>query len=123
MPSIYVNGNLIAKQYESITTLTASTGLTSTKYDTQLTTLKANDVAWSKLIRAEEVLITVEVASIRWTVDGTTPQTTAGGGAGHNAVNGSNITIQGYENITKFRCINETASSGAGIRVTYFFRE
>ena len=124
MPSFTVNGSLIARDHEVISTLTSSTGLTSTKYLKEVTTNSNPDPvgpATSVMRRAVEVLITVEVDDIRWTTDGTTPTTTATTGVGHHAVNGDNITIQGYENITKFRAINETASNGAGLRVTYFF--
>jgi hypothetical protein len=71
--------------------------------------------------RAKEVLITVEVDDIKWTIDGTTPTTTAGGGTGHHAVAGDNLTLTGYEAISKFRAVNETGANGAILRVTYFF--
>lgn len=121
MPSITVNGSMNPDDHEALTSITASTGLTSTKYNKTVSTNAAADVGNAMIRRAREALITVEVDDIKWTVDGTTPQTTAGGGAGHHAVAGDNITLQGYQAISRFRAINETAANGAILRVTYFF--
>jgi hypothetical protein len=73
MPSVSVNGALIARDHERITATTASVGFTSTKYAKEVTT----NGAYNKIRRAEEVLVTVETADIRWTMDGTTPTITA----------------------------------------------
>ena len=117
MASVQVNGTLRARDHESITTLTSSTGLTSTKYVKEST---AND-PFSRIRHAVEVVITVEVADIRWTIDGTVPTVSAGTGLGHIASLGDDITITGHDNIKNFRAINAVAANGAALRITYFF--
>lgn len=112
----YVNGPRIAFNHERLTTITASTGLTESEYAVGQTTTGAYDLIW----RAQEVHITIEVAAIKYTVDGTTPTTTATTGIGHIAYPGDVIEIHGYQNITQFRAINEVASNGAVLQITYF---
>lgn len=118
MASIVVNGALRALDHEKLDTLTASTGLTASKYEKDVT---VND-HHSLRRHAFEVLITVETADIRWTCDGTTPTVTAGTALGHIASNGDDITITGLDNIRRFRAINAVAANGATLRVTYFFK-
>jgi hypothetical protein len=120
MPSVTVNGALIARAHEVLSgaTLTASVGLTASNYDSAVTT---ND-PFSRIRRAEEVLITIESADVRWTCDGTTPTVTAGTGVGHIAGDGDAILLSGYEQITKFRVINAVASNGARLQATFLYR-
>ncbi len=121
MPSITINGTMNPGDFESITTMTAATGLTSTKYNKLITTNSGDDLGNAIIRRAREALVTVEVDDIKWTVDGTTPTTTAVSGVGHHSVAGDNITLQGSQAISNFRAINETNANGAILRVTYFF--
>lgn len=104
-------GRLVAYDHERIATLTSSTGLTTAKLQ--------DDAASGRTKNAEQVQISVEVASIRYTVDGTTP-TVGASGNGHVAEVGDIITITTWENIKAFRAINYTGSSGAELRVTYY---
>jgi hypothetical protein len=121
MAVLFVNGVLKARKHERIDTLTSSTGFTSSNYDVT-DGIAGNDANW-KVLRAEEVVITVETADIRWTVDGSTPTVTSGTGNGHLASAGDVISITGYENIQNFKAINAVASSGAKLRVSFFFRQ
>jgi hypothetical protein len=102
-----INGPNLAYAHEKITTLTASTGLTAATYDV----LGA--------LHPEEALITVETGAIRYTYDGTTPTTSLTSAVGHVCQANDSIQLLGYQNITRFRAINETAGSGAELRVTY----
>jgi hypothetical protein len=65
---------------------------------------------------AGEVLITVETAPIRYTLDGTTP---VGGSAGQYADTGTTIKITGIGNLQQFQMIRDGGSS-AVVDVTYF---
>jgi hypothetical protein len=67
-------------------------------------------------------LITVEIASIRFTLDGTIPTVSAGLGCGHIMDDGQSYVIRGMENIRRFQAINESADSGAAIAYTMFYR-
>ena len=98
------------KAYESLAT-TASIGFTSTYYN------------YSSLnyMPMKAALITVETADIRFTMDGTTPTTTATTAVGHLMVSGQSYVVRGWENIRNFRCINAVASSGAVVRASYFY--
>lgn len=66
-------------------------------------------------------LITVETASINFTLDGTTPTATAGTNYGHTVSAGQNFTITGWNNIRNFKCINAVASNGAIVKYSLFF--
>lgn len=116
MSATYINGTKVAYAYEKLTSITASTALTAATY---LQSVSANDV-FSRTRTPHEAYITVEDADVRVTFDGTTPTVSAGTGAGHLYGHGDTITIQGFENIVKFRAINAVASNGAVLRVTYF---
>jgi hypothetical protein len=121
MAIVYTNGVLKARTHEKVSTLTSSIGFASTSYDVSgaLTGSDAN----FKLLNAEEAVITVETADIRWTIDGTVPTVTAGTALGHLASAGDVITISGYENIKAFRAINAVAASGSTLRATFMFRQ
>jgi hypothetical protein len=116
MASVLINGTKIPYAYEKLTAITASTGLTAANIKQSVSTLAPYD----KTRYADEVLITIEAGSIRATFDGTTPTVTASGGVGHIFNDGDSFTIQGYEGISKFRCINAVAANGAEVRVTYW---
>lgn len=97
------------RAFETITTA-ASTGFTASylNYSTA-----AN-------LPIKAALITVETASIRFTLDGTTPTTTAGGAVGHLMTAAQNYVVRGYENCRNFRCINAAGSSPT-VKCTYFY--
>lgn len=67
------------------------------------------------------VLISVETAAVRFTLDGTTPAVTGGGQAGHKLSSGDSYVIRGYGNIQRARFINETASNGGVVISTFFY--
>jgi hypothetical protein len=117
MAVIKTGGILRARAHEKVATLTSSTGLTSTNYILADPTGKLD-----KANLADEVVVTVETADIRWTMDGTVPTVTAGTGLGHIASAGDVITITGHEQIKAFRAINAVDASGANLRVTFLFR-
>lgn len=114
MPTTYVNGTRQAYGVEKVSTLTSSTGLTEANY------LQNVDIAGASARQAQEVMISVETGAIRYTVDGTTPTTTATTGIGHLAQPGDILVIAGYQNIKNFRAINAVASNGAELRVTFY---
>jgi hypothetical protein len=77
------------------------------------------DVAALQVIGA---LITVESASIKFTLDGTTPTTTASlANNGHQADSGQSFVLKSVEEVRQFRAINAVASNGAVIKVTYYY--
>jgi len=100
------------KSYEKIGTTTSSIGFTTAKI--ALTT-------GDSYKEAKSALITVETASIRFTMDGTTPTVTEGTGAGHILDVGQSYVVRGVEAVRNFRCINAVASSGASVKSSYFF--
>jgi hypothetical protein len=104
----------VADQHERLSaTLTASVGFTSSK----ILPTTGDFIG----LRARSALISVETADIRFTIDGTTPTTTALGGIGHLLQVGSSYEINGEQNIENFRCINAVASSGSILQCTYLF--
>lgn len=121
MAVVYTNGVLKARATERVTATTASVGFTAAKYDAA-TTFLGSDTNF-KVLRAEEVVITVETADLRWTVDGTTPTTTLVSGLGHLASAGDVLTITGYENIKNFRAINAVANNNTAFFASFFFRQ
>ena len=67
-------------------------------------------------------LITVETAGINFTVDGSTPTvTSATSNTGHYMESGQSYVLKNITEIKKFKCINAVASSGAVIKVTYYY--
>lgn|SRR5574343_391723 len=98
-----------AGAYEKLTATTSSIGFTSTLVE------KAGKIA-------KAVLITVETADIRMTMDGTTPVVTAtSGGTGHLVTSGQSYVVRGHVSVRNFRCINAVASSGAVVFCTFFY--
>jgi hypothetical protein len=72
--------------------------------------------------KARYVLISVETADIRFTLDGTTPVITAtDGGVGHLLTAGQSYYVEGIPSVEQFLCINAVAASGAIVRCTPFF--
>lgn len=67
-------------------------------------------------VPARAAIISVEVDSIRYTTDGTTP-TTGASGVGHRANPDDVITLEGLQEIKNFKMIGETAT--AVVSVTY----
>lgn len=118
MASNFVNGNKPAFAYEKLETMAASTPLTATVYKQAKTT----QAPFDRSIMADEAYITIETADVRCTFDGTVPTVSAGTGAGHLFGHGDTITLSGFENIQKFRCINAVAANGAVLRASYFTR-
>ena len=100
------------KSYEKIGTTTTAIGFTTAKI-----ALTAAD----PYKEAKTALITVETASVRITMDGTTPTVTAGTGAGHLVDVGQSYVVRGIDAVRNFRCINAVASSGAVVHCSYFF--
>ena len=102
-----------AAQFETISTTTASIGFTSSKV--------CVDKSGGGKVCAKAALISVETAAIRFTLDSTTPTVTADTGAGHLINTGGSYLIRGFGNVSRFRCINAVASSGAAVKVTLFY--
>jgi hypothetical protein len=124
MAVIQIGGVLTARAHEKVTDLSSSAGFSAASY--ALTTDVNSSSATTKVDtrpKAEEVIVTVETADIRWTIDGTTPVVTAtSNGTGHIASAGDVLTITGYDNIRRFRAINAVAASGAMLKATFMFR-
>jgi len=72
-------------------------------------------------VNARSVLISVETADIRFTIDGTTPVVTGATQAGHLLTKGSSWEVSGESDIINFKCINAVASNGAVLHCTYLF--
>jgi hypothetical protein len=105
-----ING--VAGGFETLTTATA-VGFTSSK----ILPTTGNFVGK----RARSIIISVETADIRFTIDGTTPTTTADGAVGHLLPTGASYEINGEENIANFKCINAVGSNGAVVKCTFLF--
>ena len=117
--SVYVNGARQPYAREAVGTLTSSKGLTSGTFNVGSgvgTTYNSYD----RVTRPEEAMVQVKTAAINWTVDTSTPTTTATTDVGFVAQVGDFIILQGYQTISQFRCINSVASSGASLEVVYF---
>lgn len=102
---------------EKITTLTSATPLTASKYNLTVTANAGIDMTR----RPIAALIQCEGFPIRFTTDGTTPTVTAGTGLNFTLGAGDVLPLIGYQNITKFQCINEVASSGSKLVVEYYY--
>lgn len=106
------NINGVAGSYESLATA-AATGPTSAK----ILPTTGNFTGQ----RARSMVISVEVADIRFTIDGTTPTLTAGTAAGHLLPTNSSYEIHGEQNVANFKAINAVNGSGALVKCTYLF--
>ena len=100
---------------ERITTFTSAKGLTAATYNLVQT---VND-PYQKTRHPVAALVTVAVGAMKWTSDGTTPTVTAGTAIGHIAGIGDLIPLTSYQEIQRFLAINEVASNGAVLDVTY----
>jgi len=69
-----------------------------------------------------EMWLTVEVAAVRFTTDGTTPTAAAGGGHILNVTNAPVVFI-GERAIRALKFINATAANGALLDYSFFFQE
>jgi hypothetical protein len=92
-----------------------STGLTSSLGFTAAKLLYKGRIA-------QAVLISVETAAIRFTMDGTAAVITAtSGGTGHLVDVGQSFVIRGTESVRNFRAINAVASSGSVVICSFYF--
>ena len=96
------------RTYEKIGTLTTAIGFTGAK------------LLYKGRI-AQAVLVTVETASARFTMDGMTPVVTGGSEVGHKIDSGQSFIVRGTESIRNFRVINEVASNGSKIFCSFYF--
>lgn len=72
-------------------------------------------------LQARAVIISVETATVRFTIDGTTPVVTGVSQVGHLLPIGGSYEITGEKNVANFKCINAVAGSGAILVATYLF--
>lgn len=96
------------RTYEKLSTITTATGFTTTK-------------SLYKGRIAQAVLITVEEAAIRFTMDGTTPVVTGAGEVGHLMNAGDSFVINGHESVRNFKCINAVAANEAEVFCSFYF--
>ena len=94
--------------YESITVSTTAIGFT-------LAEIKPNTGIF-KDMECHEVFCTLETASIRYCVDGTTATTDVG----HLVSAGQTITIRNKESIKNFSAYRDATTDGV-LKVTFFF--
>jgi hypothetical protein len=66
-------------------------------------------------------LITCEVASAAFTLDGTSPTLTAGTSDGHTITSGQSYVVAGFNNIKNFKIINAAAANGTVIKYSLFY--
>lgn len=66
-------------------------------------------------------VLTCEIASVNFTIDGTTPTITTGTYQGHLLNAGDVLTLNSIDEIKNFKCINAVASNGAVLKATYSF--
>ena len=119
MGSAFINGTRPPYARESVGTLTSAKGLTAATYDTGVNVGSTYN-HYDHVKHPEEATFQVKTGAINWTIDGTTPTTTATTDVGYLANIGDFITISGYQSIKALQCINSVASSGASIEVVYF---
>lgn len=72
-------------------------------------------------IQPKSALISVEHATLTFTIDGTTPTIAAESNHGHQLTAESSYVLDNITSIRNFRCINTVASSGSVLKVTYFY--
>lgn len=120
MATYTVNAPLQAYAQETVGTLTSAIGGTASTYNVARSAQAGGSDHFDRIRRPEQAFITIETAAIRWTVNGTTPTTTATTGVGHLAAAGDTIVISGYQNIANFLAINAVNASGAALRISYF---
>ena len=72
-------------------------------------------------IQPKAALISVEHATLTFTIDGTTPTIAAESNHGHQLTAESSYVLDNITSIRNFRCINTAASSGSVLKVTYFY--
>lgn len=101
-----------AAQYETLTPV-AATAFTASK-------VCVDDSAGGKVC-AKAALISVETGGIRFTLEGTTPTTTASTSVGHLMASGDSYVVRGYGNIQRFKCIQAVTETGGVVKVTYFY--
>jgi hypothetical protein len=99
--------------YETITNLDTAVGFTHSEFEPS--TGEFHD------IQCKAALVTVETASINFTIDGTTPTYTAGTNVGHTLVAGQSMLILGHRNIMNFLAIDAVDETHAIMKVTYYF--
>lgn len=99
--------------YEKLSTITSSTGFTAAKVEPV--------TGWPRGRIAKAVLITVETASIRFTMDGTAAVVTGGSEAGSLMSDEQSYMVRGAKTVRNFRCINAVASNGAKVFCHFFY--
>jgi hypothetical protein len=72
-------------------------------------------------VQARAALISVKVAGINFTLEGTVPTVTADTDIGHNLPVGGSYEIVGESNVASFQAINAVAASGATVEYTLFY--
>lgn len=97
-----------AGDYEAITVADTAIGFTASK-------ILINQTGGTHK-RAVAALVSAETQPMRFTVDGTTPTTTVG----HLLAAGDYFVVRGEQNVSRFKAIRTTGSSGA-LQVTYFY--
>jgi len=75
----------------------------------------------SDIMQVKRAVISVETASVNFTIDGSMPTVSSGTYQGHLLDAGDVLTLNEIDEIRKFRCINSVASNGAVLKVTYSF--
>lgn len=106
----HIGGFLTPYTYENITVSTTPIGFTTTKIK-PVSSVKERDLG-----HARSILVTVEEADVRYTVDGTTPA--AGSSTGHLAVSGSVLSFSNYQAMLNFRAVRSSGTD-AKLKVTY----
>jgi hypothetical protein len=119
MASTFINGTRPPYAREAVGTITSAKSLTAATYNTATANTDVYN-RHSQTKRPEEALIQVKTAAINWTINGTTPTTTATTDIGFVSQAGDIISLTGYAAISGFQCINAVASSGASVEVVYF---
>ena len=117
MPTVFMHDGE-PRGYETISATTASIGFTSTFYNYKPTSSTAPNAMGMPMKTA---VVTIEIAAVRITLDGTTPTVLAGTAAGHQLNPGDSYVVRGYEACRNFRAINDVASNGAILHCSYFY--
>lgn len=94
----------IGYNFEQLAVTTAVQVLTPSKYKNSETSGGASNA-----------LLSVETGDIRYTYDGTTPS----GTVGHILKKNESIVLAGQNQMSQFKCFQESASVGSTITVTY----
>ena len=105
-----------AKKYETLSGATLDTAVHCTKAN-----LTTADIEGLKGLSCRAILVTIEGASVNIRIDSGTPTTTSSTNLGHTLTSGMSFMIVGWENVVNTMFIASAASSGAIVKITYFF--